>query len=1037
MLLRGGRDWLGSRGVLGSLLGQRDKVDGWPQFPRGQMTHFGFFGHLLVAFLVIVRPVDVRAATDAAAPPSLRTLLGETCVTKMGVNAPAARQLSPDLDLLCADIESGRLTFSLVGSQGTSLADIFGSSRQRTLIDKRLDCEPSRAMKDGAFDVLTMACRQRSDGWPIVVLARVEGDILRVAEGSASAYPALRIMMGLPPLTGFDTEQANLVRALWSLPIKIGSGADQAAIKALLRQARTASGQSDYGVAEAGFRRALELQVRIFGEDDLATNDILMDLAMSVSAQGRHDEAEALLNRAALIVEKSPKSSDRARLTEYRAFIAANKRDYDAALTQARASTAQWRDIAAQAASTGAAPGMPSAGGASEAEAELSMALNLEASMLLRTGDVTSAYASVGEAMLGIKKAEGEPRWWEADILVTIGNVSSAQGRLSAAEAYLKRALAIRQQVFGEGVATLQARLALARAYQAEHMNVSAIIVFREAVAVAKTLPKASVPFSAEDIIPFFDAVVEEAARYEDPKARLGLYAEVFDAVQLTRSPLFDRSMALTSARRSAGDPELAALLQQLETATQKERELRVQLATEQSLLVQERSAVAEDQYSADIASQGKVIADLRQDLAKRFPNFASMTEVVVPKVDDVRSRLRQDEGLLSFVIGRDRSFAQLMTKDGISLVAIPAGDATLQEAVARLRRGLEIQGKSVNDFDLEAAHDLYATLFGGLSAELAQIKRLIVVPSGPLANLPFALLVTRPPQANQYSSAQWLVKDLNVSYSPTIASFVALRSTRLTGTHARTLLAFGNPVLAPPSTVRQLAPTNVKLGDDCGANGIVPSSLLRSLSSLPDTEREIGEVSRILKANKKDVLLGAQANEAAFRERNLADYRILYFATHGLLPSELKCQAQPGVVLTPPAQTPKFAELDGLLDASEISSLTIPADLVVLSACNTAASGKANGGESLSGLASAFFQAGARSLVVSHWQVPSAATSALMSAMFNVMGEAKATSVDEALQAAQARLFNNPVTAHPFFWAAFVVIGDGLTTPLSEETKQ
>jgi CHAT domain-containing protein len=59
------------------------------------------------------------------------------------------------------------------------------------------------------------------------------------------------------------------------------------------------------------------------------------------------------------------------------------------------------------------------------------------------------------------------------------------------------------------------------------------------------------------------------------------------------------------------------------------------------------------------------------------------------------------------------------------------------------------------------------------------------------------------------------------------------------------------------------------------------------------------------------------------------------------------------------------------------------------------------------------------------------------MSAMFNVMGETKATSVDEALQVAQARLFNNPATAHPFFWAAFVIIGDGLTTPLSEEAKQ
>ncbi len=1029
-------EWLDTNGVRAVPLRRAAEADEWPCLSRPRNRPLRSLGQMLAALLVAAGPVEVRAATDASAALPVKTLLGEACTTQVSEAAPLARILPTDQTLLCAGFESGSLSYALVAAQSGSLADIYASSRQRSLIDKRFECEAGRLTKDGATDALTFACRQRSDGWPVVVLARVDSKVLRVGEGTASAYPVLRHLFGLPALKGSDSEQANQVRALWSTPIKIGSGADQTAIKALLRQARTASGQSDYGVAEAGFRRALELQIRIFGEDDLATNDILMDLAMSVSAQGRHDEAEALLNRAAQIVEKSPKAADRARLTEYRAFIAANRRDYDSALAQARATTAQWRAIVAQAASTSVAPGMLMAGGSAEAEAELAMALNLEAGMLLRTGDVTSAYASVGEAMLGIKKAEGEPRWWEADVLVTLGNVSSAQGRLSAAEAYLKRAITIRQQVFGEGVATLQARIALARAYQAEHMSVSAIIVFREAMAVAKTLPKASVPFSAEDIIPFFDAVVEEAGNYDDPKARLGLYAEVFDAVQLTRSPLFDRSMALTSARRSAADPELAGLLHQLEVATQKERELRVQLATEQSLLVQERSAAAEDQYAANIAVQEKVIADLRQDLAKKFPNFSAMTDVNVPKLDDVRSRLREDEGLLSFVIGRDRSFAQLMTKNGISLAAIPAGEAALQDAVARLRRGLEIQGKSVNDFDLGAAHDLYKTLFGGLTGDLAQIKRLIVVPAGPLANLPFALLVARPPLANQYVSAHWMAKDLDVSYSPTMASFVSLRSTRLTGRHPRTLLALGNPVLAPRSPVRQLAPIEVKIGDDCGANGIVPASLLRSLSSLPDTEREIGDVARILRADKRDVLLGPQANEAAFRDRNLANYRILYFATHGLLPSELKCQAQPGVVLTPPAQTPTSAELDGLLDAGEISSLSIPAELVVLSACNTAASGKANGGESLTGLAAAFFQAGARSLVVSHWQVPSAATSALMSAMFNVMGGAKTTTVDAALRAAQARLFNTPATAHPFFWAAFVVMGDGLATPLAEEAQ-
>lgn len=1034
MLLVGGQDWLGSGGIRKFLRGRANLGFLSPDFAVSDAIRWPVLGAISAALLAVAHPSEVRAAADTT-PQSVQTLLGESCTTRRRPNPSSSRILPVDVDLVCDGSENGSLTFSLAAAQAGSLAEIFASSRQQALLAKRLECEPGKTSADGAIEVLIVACRQRSDGWPVVVLARMEANILRVAQGAASAYPALRNLLGLSAMTGTETAKANELRALWSLPIKIGSAADQAAIKSLLRLARTSAGQSDYAAAEAGFRRALELQTRIFGEDDLATNDIIMDLAIAVSAQGRSEEGEALLNRAASIVETSSKVSDRARLSGYRAYVAANRRDYDAALAQARAATAQWRAVATQAAAA-RTPGMPSAGGLSEAEAELAMALNLEAAMLLRTGDETSAYASVGEAMLIIKRVEGEPRWWEADVLVTLGNISSVQGRLSAAEAYLKRAITIRQQVFGEGVATLQARIALARAYQAEKMGVSAIIVFREAMAVAKTLPKASVPFSAEDIIPFFEAVVDEAQNYDDPNARLGLYAEVFDAVQLTRSPLFDRSMALTSARRSAADPELAALLRQLQTAVQTEREFRVQLSTQQSLLPQERSATDEELFSSQIAAQSKLIADLRASLSRKFPDFTAMTDASVPKLDAVRSRVRDDEGLLSFVIGRDRSFAQLITKNGIALAYIPAGEATLLESVTRLRRGLEIQGKSVNDFDLEAAHSLYALLFGGLTADLSRLKRLVIVPAGPLANLPFALLVTKPALPGQYTSARWMAKDLDVSYSPTVSSFVTLRSTRLVGAHARTLLALGNPVLSTQSKVATPGSAPNIVTNDCGTGGIIPSALLRSLSSLPDTAREIAQIARVLRADKDDLLLGSRATEAAFRERKLSDYRILYFATHGLLPSELKCQAQPGVVLTPPTETPQSSLTDGLLDAGEISSMSIPAELVVLSACNTAASGKANGGESLSGLAAAFFQAGARSLVVSHWQVPSAATSALMSEMFNVMGTATSTSVDAALRAAQARLFNNSATAHPFFWAAFVVMGDGLAMPLAEEAR-
>jgi CHAT domain-containing protein len=123
---------------------------------------------------------------------------------------------------------------------------------------------------------------------------------------------------------------------------------------------------------------------------------------------------------------------------------------------------------------------------------------------------------------------------------------------------------------------------------------------------------------------------------------------------------------------------------------------------------------------------------------------------------------------------------------------------------------------------------------------------------------------------------------------------------------------------------------------------------------------------------------------------------------------------------------TPKERSLDGLLQASEISTLKLNADLVVLSACNTAGGSSRLGGEALSGLAEAFFYAGAKGMVVSHWQVPSEQTALLMTGMFFRIGSSFAEGPATALSKAQQELSMNPKTAHPYFWAAFTVVGDG-----------
>ena len=188
----------------------------------------------------------------------------------------------------------------------------------------------------------------------------------------------------------------------------------------------------------------------------------------------------------------------------------------------------------------------------------------------------------------------------------------------------------------------------------------------------------------------------------------------------------------------------------------------------------------------------------------------------------------------------------------------------------------------------------------------------------------------------------------------------------------------------------------------------------------------ELTAVAKAVGAGPENLLLGAQASEPMLRSQPLDEVRILYFATHGLLPGELSCQSEPALALSPPAAPVANRWEDGLLDASEIAGLRLKADLVVLSACNTGQSGDKFGGESLSGLAESFFYAGARTLLASHWQVPSAPTVRLMVGLFQRLGPDLAGGIAPSLRQSQLALIEQEGTAHPFFWAAFTVIGDG-----------
>jgi CHAT domain-containing protein len=248
-------------------------------------------------------------------------------------------------------------------------------------------------------------------------------------------------------------------------------------------------------------------------------------------------------------------------------------------------------------------------------------------------------------------------------------------------------------------------------------------------------------------------------------------------------------------------------------------------------------------------------------------------------------------------------------------------------------------------------------------------------------------------------------------------------------------MVGFGDPVFDPAERARALAKARAErrrvavtrgYGDFWDGAGIDRAKLAQHLPSLLDTADELNAVATKLGAAAGDVHLGSDASETVVKQTALADYRVVYFATHGLVAGDVAGLAEPSLALTLPREPTELD--DGLLTASEVAQLKLNADWVVLSACNTIAGDKP-GAEALSGLARAFFYAGARALLVSHWAVDSEAATRLTTSTFAVMQTDAKLGRAAALRDAMLAYMNDkrsPLNAYPAFWGPFSIIGEG-----------
>jgi CHAT domain-containing protein len=259
-----------------------------------------------------------------------------------------------------------------------------------------------------------------------------------------------------------------------------------------------------------------------------------------------------------------------------------------------------------------------------------------------------------------------------------------------------------------------------------------------------------------------------------------------------------------------------------------------------------------------------------------------------------------------------------------------------------------------------------------------------------------------------------WLIRRLAINVLPSLQSLDALAPAQdARDNKQRPFLGIGNPDFGKGLRIAALP----------SRSG--PEQLIL-IPPLPETEAEVSRIAEVMRADpREDLFLGARASEKSIKEADLSRYRIVTFATHGILAGEWNGVDEPALVLSVPARP--TAVDDGLLKASEIAALTLDADLVILSACNTAASDGRPGAEGLSGLANAFFYAGARKLVATHWEIPSAPAVEIATGMIEAHARLGRSDWSKSLQTAVVQMIDRkgpPQFAHPGAWGAHMVIG-------------
>lgn len=788
------------------------------------------------------------------------------------------------------------------------------------------------------------------------------------------------------------------------------------------------------------------------GDAPLSRAEGLANEALQKSNLGRYEEADALFARANESVGTDPIVVRR--LRNYRAMHFLNQGRAKDALAEVDKPLPKGSEVAAMGESgsleinsstakrlnadskLGQQLGATSDELLPEEKAEIldGQALQLRGTSLRLIGDIPQATDALRRADAKLQAVRAGKVvsivWMRAQILGDLAAIAEDAGDASQSDALYRQGVTLLETNYPGSAALLNAKARLAGYLARSGQLATAEAMFRD---IVQSQPDTSnlPPSFAQVLRPYVDILLK--------KGDAAATNEIFAATQLMVRPGLAQTQAVLARELSGGTSEASRLFRQSVTLTRQIERARVELAR----LEDSPKLAPEELIKASALRASLKEAQAQQVVSQAalggFPRYRAVAGDVIA-LADLQKSLREGEAYYRMTIVGDHTYAFLVTPTSARAVKLETTGKQLDDQVNALRDTISTveDGQRVTyAFDVGLAHQMYNELFKPFAADLAPVKHLIFEGDGAMLRLPPNLLVVDQASVDAYTKRaaaggdaefdfrgiQWFGRDRDISTSVSPRSFAQLRA-------------------APPSAGRKLY---LGLGENTppasGDTAAIPAAADRDcvlpMSSWqqPISAKELqvaGQIFSGVDPQGVEILTRDQFTDTALEARtDLDQYRVVHFATHGVVTARApKCAAQPAL-LTSFGGTGS----DGLLTFREIFDLNLDADVVVLSACDTAgkasaaatqAVGLSRGGDvALDGLVRAFVGAGGRLVVASHWPVPDDfnATQRLITGMF---AAAPGTGTVTALRMSQRQLMDDLNTSHPFYWAAFATVGDG-----------